>query len=61
MLPAQEILTFDRNEPPDMEMMVDARETFEFEVSYGFFTLGWVDVELLPDTTWNGEKAYHLR
>lgn len=60
-LSAQDILTYDRNEPPTMEMMLDAREVFEYEVRYGFFTLGWVDVELLPDTTYNGQKAYHLR
>ncbi len=44
-----------------MQTLLDAREVFEYEVRYGFFTLGWVDVELLPDTTWNGEKAFHLR
>ena len=51
----------DREETPSMEEMLEAREVFEYEVRYGFFTLGWVDVELLPDTTYNGEKAYHLR
>jgi hypothetical protein len=60
-LAAQESLTFDREEPPTMEMMLEAREMFEYEVRYGFFTLGWVEVELLPDTTWNGQKAYHMR
>lgn len=60
-LPAQDMLTYDRDEPPTMEMMLEAREVFEYEVRYGFFTLGWVDVELLPDTTYNGQKAYHLR
>jgi hypothetical protein len=58
---AQEGFTYDRDEPPTMEMLIEAREVFEYEVRYGFFTLGWVDVELLPDTTYNGEKAYHLR
>lgn len=58
---SQHNLTFERDEPPTMEMLIDAREVFEYEVKYGFFTLGWVDVELLPDTTFNGEKAYHLR
>lgn len=60
-LPAQDQLTYERTEPPTMEMMLEAREVFEYEVRYGFFTLGWVDVELLPDTTYNGQKAYHLR
>lgn len=59
--PAQDQLTYEREEPPTMEMMLEAREIFEYEVRYGFFTLGWVDVELMPDTTYNGQKAYHLR
>ena len=54
-------LTYERSEPPTMQMMLDAREVFEYEVRYGFLTLGWVDVELLPDTTWNGNPAYHMR
>jgi len=57
----QDTLTFDRSEPPTIEMLMDVREVFEYEVRYGFFTLGWVDVELLPDTTYAGEHAYHLR
>jgi hypothetical protein len=61
LLSAQDMLTYERDEPPTMEMMLEAREVFEYEVRYGFFTLGWVDVELLPDTTYNGQKAYHLR
>jgi hypothetical protein len=60
-LQAQSQFTYERNSPPTMDMLIEAREVFEYEVSYGFFTLGWVDVELLPDTTINGEKAYHLR
>jgi len=58
---AQAKLTFERNSPPTMQMLMDAREVFEYEVKYGFLTLGWVDVELLPDTLINGEKAYHMR
>lgn len=58
---AQSSFTFERDEPPTMEMLLEANEIFEYEVSYGFFTLGWVEVELLPDTTYNGEKAYHMR
>lgn len=58
---AQDLFTYERDEPPTMEMMLEAREIFEYEVRYGFFTLGWVDVELLPDTTYNGQQVYHLR
>lgn len=60
-LAAQDEFTYDRNEPPTMQMLIDAREVFEYEVSYGFFTLGWIDVELLPDSTYNGKPAYHMR
>ncbi|MEX2456820.1 MAG: DUF3108 domain-containing protein [Balneolaceae bacterium] len=54
-------LTYENDEPPTLEELIDAREVFEYEVRYGFFTLGWVDVEILPDTTFAGEKAYHMR
>jgi len=54
-------LTFERDQPPTTQMLMDARETFEYEVRYGFFTLGWVDVELLPDTTYSGETVHHMR
>ncbi len=60
-LSAQDQFTYERDEPPTMEMMLEAREIFEYEVRYGFFTLGWVEVELMPDTTYNDQKAYHLR
>lgn len=61
VLYGQSPLTYNHDDPPTMEMLLDAREQFEYEVRYGFFTLGWVDVELLPDTTWNGEPAFHMR
>lgn len=54
-------LTYEKNVPPTLDELIEAREVFEYEVRYGFFTLGWVDVELLPDTTFAGEKAYHMR
>ena len=58
---AQTGLIYQSGEQPSMDMFIDAREVFEYEVTYGFLTLGWVDVELLPDTTVSGEKAFHLR
>lgn len=60
-LHAQAEFTYVREDPPTMEMMIEAREKFEYEVSYGPFILGWVEVELLPDSTFEGEKAYHPR
>jgi len=58
---SQSVLSYEKETAPTLEEIINARETFEYEVSYGFMTLGWIDVELLPDTTFNGEKAYHLR
>lgn len=58
---SQDKLNYNSGVAPTMEKIIDAREVFEFEVSYGFMTLGWVDVEILPDTTFNGEHAYHFR
>lgn len=60
-LNAQSEFTFQRDEPPTMEMMIDAREVFRYEVTYGWFTLGWIDVQLMPDSTFDGQKAYHLQ
>lgn len=58
---SQGVLTYDSDRVPTLDEIIDAREIFEYEVTYGFMTLGWVDVELLPDTTFAGEKAYHIR
>lgn len=58
---SQGILTYERDSAPTLGEIIDARETFEYEVTYGFMTLGWVDVEMLPDTTYNGDIAYHFR
>ncbi len=57
----QSVLSYGSDKAPTMTQILEAREVFEYEVSYGFLTLGWVDVEMLPDTTINGEKAYHFR
>ena len=56
----QSEFTYEREEPPNMQMLIDAREEFRYEVTYGWFTLGWIDVKMLPDTTYEGQKAYHL-
>lgn len=58
---SQGVLTYDSDRVPTLDEIIDARETFVYEVTYGFMTLGWVDVEILPDTTYNGDKAYHFR
>jgi hypothetical protein len=54
-------LTYERDEPPTTDMLMNVKETFEYEVRYGFFTLGWVDVEILPDSTLDGRQVHHMR
>lgn len=58
---AQSELTFERESPPDMEMLMSVHERFVYNVRYGFFNLGEVEVELLPDTTYEGEQVLHMR
>lgn len=58
---AQSGLTFERDEPPDMEMLMSVHERFVYNVRYGFFNLGEVEVELLQDTTYQGQDVYHMR
>ena len=54
-------ITYERDEPPTTDMLMNVNESFEYEVKYGFFTLGWVDVETLPDSTLDGRKVHHMR
>ncbi len=58
---SQDALNFERDEPPNLEMLISVRERFEYKVTYSFFTVGWVQVELLSDSTYNGNPAHHLR
>lgn len=46
--------------PPTMEDLFSVKETFRYEVKYGFFKLGWVNVELLSDTTYEGRELKHI-
>ena len=50
----------DEPEQPSVSDILGAGEWFRYEVSYGFFTLGWVEVSLLPDTLYNGRVHHHL-
>jgi len=45
---------------PSVPDILSAGEWFRYEVSYGFFTLGWVEVSILPDTVYNGRVHHHL-
>lgn len=58
---AQSQLTFDRDEPPTMEMLMGVKERFTYEVRYGFLNLGTVEVVMLPDSSFNGEPAKYMR
>lgn len=46
--------------PPDMDELYSIKEEFRFEVKYGLFKLGWVDVETRPDTMFQGRMHQHL-
>ena len=46
---------------PDLEELYKYKETFKYEVKYGFFKLGWVEVSLQPDTMYEGRMHKHLQ
>ncbi|MEX0594345.1 MAG: DUF3108 domain-containing protein [Balneolaceae bacterium] len=56
-----EELDWERDRPPDMEEILSIRERFVYEVRYGFFRLGEIEVELLPDTTVHGQPLQKMR
>lgn len=43
-----------------MDELFSVKETFRYEVKYGFLKLGWVNVELLSDTTYEGRELKHI-
>ena len=45
---------------PVMEDFFSVKETFKYEVKYGFLKLGWVQVELLSDTLYEGSLNKHM-
>src|SRR5690554_3162582 len=42
--------------PPTMEDILAVKETFRYEVTYGFLNLGNVTVEIIGDTTYAGHE-----
>ncbi len=48
----------DRN--PTLEEIFSVKETFRYEVKYGFLKLGWVEVSLLSDTLFDGSIKKHM-
>lgn len=57
----QSQLTYERSAPPELNELLTIRERFVYSVRYGFFNLGEIEVELLPDTTWQGQRVHHMR
>lgn len=57
---AQHPYPSDEPEPPTIEEIFSVKETFRYEVKYGFIRLGWVRVELLSDTTYEGKNHHHI-
>ena len=53
--------TFEKEGQPALEDLFSVKETFTYEVKYGFFMLGWVDVTLLSDTLYDGKMHKHLQ
>lgn len=48
------------SEPPTMEEMFSVKETFRYEVKYGFFKLGWINVRLLSDSLYQDQDRKHI-
>lgn len=46
--------------PPTMEEIFSVKETFRYEVKYGFIKLGWVTVELYEDSLHYDQMRKHL-
>lgn len=45
---------------PTLDELFSVKEYFKYEVKYGFFKLGEVEVELYPDTMYNGRMHKHI-
>ncbi len=54
-------LTWEREEAPSLKMLFERHERFTYSVRYGFITIGEIEVELLPDTTYEGERVLHMK
>lgn len=49
-----------KKEPPVMEELFSVKETFRYEVKYGFLRLGWVNVRLLSDSLYQDQERKHI-
>lgn len=57
---AQDLYPSEKDTPPVMEGFFTVKETFRYEVKYGFLKLGWVNVELLSDTLYQDQERKHI-
>lgn len=57
---AQHSFPSDKEEPPTMEDLFSVKETFRYEVKYGPFKLGWVNVEMLSDSIYWDQELHHI-
>lgn len=56
------LLTFDHpDEPPTMQELLQWKEVFTYKVKFGFFNIGKVKIEIVRDTTYQGQKVWWLR
>lgn len=51
----------DRVRPPTFKEIASYKEVMKFEVKYGFFKIGWFEIQALKDTLYNGNERYHLQ
>lgn len=58
---SQDPLQEKESSPPGIDEMLKWHEVFTYEVRYSLFKLGNVKVEVVSDTLYNGQKAWHLR
>ncbi|WP_020401902.1 DUF3108 domain-containing protein [Gracilimonas tropica] len=56
----QHTFSSDDPEPPTMEELFSVKETFRYEVKYGFLKLGWVNVRLLSDSLYQDQERKHI-
>ncbi len=47
--------------PPTIQQLWNVREHLVYKIRYGFFTVAWLTVDLLPDTTYRGTSYHFLR
>lgn len=57
---AQHDFPSSKEEPPVMEELFNVKETFRYEVKYGFLKLGWVNVRLLSDSLYQDQERKHI-